>query len=261
MDMMTAQSRKNNMLTDLLLLSGNDIPFIEAGLVLHQPTIKEIGYIGESCFFTGLEMLNFSKNILPEEDKIHLESQSNFDILIAILREQKNAVMQKNRNCVLMVLALIFPLYSISFSLNAIEFKKDNEEETYYINNSNFDEFQNIISQMFDYEKSEGQDYNPSGDMAKKIADKLKKRHQRLAKAKAKGNENKKLAIFSRYVSILAVGEQKDINSLLNYTVYQLYDEFKRYELKIGYDIYIQAKMAGAKDLKEVDDWMVDIHS
>lgn len=249
------------MLTDLLLLSGNDIPFIEAGLVLHQPTIKEIGYIGESCFFTGLEMLNFSKNILPEEDKIHLESQSNFDILIAILREQKNAVMQKNRNCVLMVLALIFPLYSISFSLNAIEFKKDDEEETYYINNSNFDEFQNIISQMFDYEKSEGQDYNPGGDMAKKIADKLKKRHQRLAKAKAKGNENKKLTIFSRYVSILAVGEQKDMNSLLNYTVYQLYDEFKRYELKIGYDIYIQAKMAGAKDLKEVDDWMVDIHS
>lgn len=247
------------MLNDLLLLSGNDIPFIEAGLVLHQPTIKEIGYIGESCFFTGLEMLNFSKNILPEEDKIHLESQSNFDILIAILREQKNAVMQKNRNCVLMVLALIFPLYSISFSLNAIEFKKDDEEETHYINNSNFDEFQSIISQMFDYEKSEAQDYNPGGDMAKKIADKLKKRHQRLAKAK--GNENKKLAIFSRYVSILAVGEQKDINSLLNYTVYQLYDEFKRYELKIGYDIYIQAKMAGAKDLKEVDDWMKDIHS
>lgn len=247
------------MLTDLLLLSGNDIPFIEAGLVLHQPTIKEIGYIGESCFFTGLEMLNFSKNILPEEDKIHLESQSNFDILIAILREQKNAVMQKNRNCVLMVLALIFPLYSISFSLNAIEFKKDDEEETHYINNSNFDEFQSIIGQIFDYEKSETQDYNPGGDMAKKIADKLKKRHQRLAKAK--GNENKKLAIFSRYVSILAVGEQKDINSLLNYTVYQLYDEFKRYELKIGYDIYIQAKMAGAKDLKEVDDWMKDIHS
>lgn len=247
------------MLNDLLLLSGNDIPFIEAGLVLHQPTIKEIGYIGESCFFTGLEMLNFSKNILPEEDKIHLESQSNFDILIAILREQKNAVMQKNRNCVLMVLALIFPLYSISFSLNAIEFKKDEEEETHYIDNSNFDEFQTIISQMFDYEKSETQDYNPGGDMAKKIADKLKKRHQRLAKAK--GNENKKIAIFSRYVSILAVGEQKDINSLLNYTVYQLYDEFKRYELKIGYDIYIQAKMAGAKDLKEVDDWMKDIHS
>jgi hypothetical protein len=29
----------------------------------------------------------------------------------------------------------------------------------------------------------------------------------------------------------------------------------------MSYDIYIQAKMAGAKDLKEVEDWMKDIHS
>ena len=27
------------------------------------------------------------------------------------------------------------------------------------------------------------------------------------------------------------------------------------------YDIYVQAKMAGAKDLEEVDNWMKDIHS
>jgi hypothetical protein len=29
----------------------------------------------------------------------------------------------------------------------------------------------------------------------------------------------------------------------------------------MNYDIYLQAKMAGAKDLKEVEDWMKDIHS
>ena len=51
------------------------------------------------------------------------------------------------------------------------------------------------------------------------------------------------------------------MNALLNYTTYQLFDEFKRYELKMGHDIYVQAKMAGAKDLKEVEDWMQDIHS
>ena len=70
-----------------------------------------------------------------------------------------------------------------------------------------------------------------------------------------------KVAILSRYVSILAVGQKKDINSFMQYTVYQLFDEFKRYELKLNWDIYLQAKMAGAKDLKEVDDWMKDIHS
>ena len=42
--------------------------------------------------------------------------------------------------------------------------------------------------------------------------------------------------------------------------VYQIFDTFNRYELKMNYDIYLQAKMAGAKDLKEVEDWMKDIH-
>ena len=244
------------MINDLLLLSGNDIPFAPAQITIHQPTIKEIAYISEEAFFTGIQMLNFSKNILSEEDKMSLENQTNFDILIAILREQ-NAVMQKNRNCVNMVLALIFPDYHITFEKDCIRLVKENEEHK--IDNSNYEEFKSIIGSIFSFgdNKSSQPDFNPSGDLAQKIADKLKKRHQKLAEAKPA----QKIDILSRYVSILTVGEQKDMNSLLNYTTYQLFDEFKRYELKMGHDIYVQAKMAGAKDLKEVEDWMKDIHS
>ena len=36
---------------DLLLLSGNDIPFYGAQVSTHQPTIKEIAYIGEEAFY------------------------------------------------------------------------------------------------------------------------------------------------------------------------------------------------------------------
>ena len=244
------------MINDLLLLSGNDIPFVPAQITIHQPTIKEIAYLGEDNFFTGVQLLNFSKNILSEEDKVNLENQTNFDILIAILREQ-NAVMQKNRNCVNMVLALIFPDYHITFEKDCIRIVKENEEHK--IDNSNYEEFKSIIGSIFSFgdNKNSQPDFNPSGDLAQKIADKLKKRHQKLAEAKP----TQKVDILSRYVSILAVGEQKDMNSLLNYTTYQLFDEFKRYELKMGHDIYVQAKMAGAKDLKEVEDWMQDIHS
>jgi hypothetical protein len=244
------------MVNDLLLLSGNDIPFVSAQITIHQPTIKEIAYIGEEAFFTGCQLLNFSKNILSEEDKVNLEDKSNFDILIAILREQ-NAVMQKNRNCVDMVLALIFPEYEISFEKDCIKISKENEEHK--IDNSNYEEFKSVISSVFSFGNSKDSkpDFNPSGDLAKKIAEKLNKRHQKLAEAKPA----QKVDILSRYVSILSVGEQKDMNALLNYTTYQLFDEFKRYELKMGHDIYVQAKMAGAKDLKEVEDWMQDIHS
>ena len=61
-------------------------------------------------------------------------------------------------------------------------------------------------------------------------------------------------------MSILAVGESKDINELKNYTVYQINDEFKRFQKKEAYDINIKARMAGATDLEDVDNWMEDIH-
>ena len=149
-----------------------------------------------------------------------------------------------------MVLALLFPDYSIEFSSTAIELKKDNE--IHKIDNTNFEDFKVILTKMFPFHEDgeNNQKYNPSGTLAKSIADKLKKRHQQLAELKS----NDKVEIISRYVSILCVGECKDMNELLNYSLYQLFDEFKRYQLKVGYDIYIQAKMAGAKDLKEVED-------
>lgn len=236
------------MITDLLLLSGNDLPFPEAQLTIHSPKLREIALIGEECFFTGCEMLKFSKNILSEEDKSHLEDQTNFDILIAILREQ-NAVMQKNRNCVIMVLALMFPDYTVTLEKDCIKLCRENEEHK--IDNTNFERFKQIIEKAFSYDSGENKsDFNPSGDLASKIADKLKKRHNKLAENKPE----KKVDILSRYTSILAVGQKKDINDIFNYTVYQLFDEFKRFELKTSHDMYVQAKMAGAQDLKEVED-------
>lgn len=235
------------MLNDLLLLSGNDIPFTGAQATIHQPTIKEIAYLGEEVFFSGCEMLDFSKNILPEEDKIRLGDKTNFDILIAILREQ-NAVMQKNRNCIELVLALIFPEYDFQIEKDGIVLKKGNEEHK--IDNTNYEEFKSIINGMFTRDKADSTTFNPSGKLAEKIASKLKQRHQKIAK----DQPPQKIDILSRYISILAVGEHKDMNMLLNYTIFQLFDEFKRFELKNSHDIYVQAKMAGAKDLKEVED-------
>ena len=243
---------------ELVLLSGNDIPFVQAGLVVHVPTIKEIGYLGEDIFFNGYGLINFSKNMLAEEDKINLEDKSNFDILIAILREHKNAVMQKDRNCVEMILALIFPDYKLHFSKDAIELIKEGEEEKHLINNDNFDDFKIIFNSIFAFSKDDLKEYNPSGELAKKLIDKFNKRKQILAQQAPK---HKKVNILSRYVSILAVGEKKDMNDLLNYTVYQIFDEWERFRLKENFDTYVKAKMAGAKDLKEVEDWMKDIHS
>lgn len=233
-------------LDPLLLFSGNDIPFTSSGVTIHHPTIKEIAYLGEDTFFTGYQMLIISKNILSQEDKVNLETLTNFDILIAIL-EERNAVMQKNRNCIQMVLMLLFPEYEITFTKKAIILKKENEESS--LNSNNFEEFQDILKQMFSFGDTDGvpQDFNPDGPMAARIAEKLKKRHQVLAEK----NPNDNSDIIGRYVSVISTGLSIDINSVMNYTIYQLFDQIKRYELKTSYDLYVKGKFAGAQDTKE----------
>lgn len=247
------------MLNELLLLSKNDIPFIPAQISIHQPTLKEIAYIGEEAFYSGCEMLQFSKDNLKEEDRINLEQYTNFDILMSMIN-MKDISIQKNKTCMLMVLSLIFPEYRITFNKHAIVLskgEKDNLEE-HILDNSNFEQFKEIVVQMFCLNfGQEDSDYNPGGALSKKIAEKLKQRKNKLMEQKG----DQKISILSRYMSILAVGQQKDMNDYLNYSVYQLFEEFTRYELKINYDLYFQAKLAGAQDLKEAEDWMKDIHS
>ena len=156
-------------------------------------------------------------------------------------------------------MALIFPLYEISVRDNLIILKKDTKE--YSINRDNFGAFKKIISAMFSLNLGNDiEEYNPSGEMSKRIAEKFKKRHEQLDKIAAKKQKNEtKIAILSKYASILAVGLQKDLNEIMQYTTYQLYDEFQRFQLKLQWDAYIQARMAGAKDLEEVDNWMIDL--
>lgn len=245
------------MLNDLLLLSGNDIPFESAQISIHQPTIKEIAYIGEEAFFIGCELLNFSKEVLSIEDKTNLENKTNFEVFMSIMIDKRTLALQKSRTSAILVLTLLFPSYEIKITKDFIEIKKD--EEIYSINNNNFEEFKEILVSMFCLKShSSTKNFNPLGEQAKAIADKLNKGRAKIANEK---KEKQKIAILSRYISILAVGETKSINDLLQYTVYQLFDEFERYELKQSYDVYFQAKLVGAKDLKEVESWMKDIHS
>ena len=73
------------MINDLLLLSGNDIPFIGAQVIIHQPTLKEIAYIGEDNFYLGCEFLTFSRNRLSSEDMARTKGQDEFLLFMTLL--------------------------------------------------------------------------------------------------------------------------------------------------------------------------------
>ena len=229
---------------ELLLLSGNDIPFPEARLTIHQPRLKEIAYITEERFWPGCQLLKFNKDALPDEDRIELLNRSNFNIILMMMQE-KNYESQKAKVNVLSILALLFPTYEIFVGQKAIQLRNHQTGQVSQLNDDNFDVFKQILINMFCLTNKENKQYNPSGDLARKIADKIKRGREQ----KAKLAPETKIAILSRYISILAVGQQKDINSLMNYTVYQLMDEFNRFELKLHYDQWTQYRVAGATGL------------
>ena len=244
------------MIDELLLLSGNDIPFPQARLTIHQPTLKEIAYITEQRFWSACELLKFDKDLLPDQDKVNLLNRTNFNIIMMIIQE-KNLDSQQTRLNLLSLLVLLFPTNKILLGNKTIQLQNNQTGEVSEINEDNFNAFREIMIDMFCLTNNEDKEYNPSGDLAKKIADKFKKSRQQRAKLAPE----QKISILNRYVSILAVGQQKNINDLMNYTVYQLMDEFNRYKLKLQYDSYERFKAAGAEGMEDPEDWFKDIHS
>ena len=245
-------------------MSGKDLPFEQAQLVIHPPKIAQIALIGEDSFFIGCQYLNFSKDNLQEKDKNRLEELTNFEVLMTIMKDRDIAI-QRVKTSTKLVLLLMFPDYQISFLPMSILLsrKTDDGIERHTIDKDNFESFRNIVSKMFCLKRvqSNVSKYNPGGPQAEALVKKFRQREQKLAKLKNKGKQKTNISILLDYVSILAVGLKKDINELMQYTVYQLFDEFRRFKMKQDSDLYIQLKIAGAKNLDDVENWMSDIHS
>ena len=72
----------------LLLDTKSDIPFPSAQLTIYQPSIAEIGLLGEPQFFVAVNSLTRDYKSLKIEDNFDLDSLTNFDILMSIMREK-----------------------------------------------------------------------------------------------------------------------------------------------------------------------------
>lgn len=230
------------------LITGIDIPFPEAQLVIHQPTGKEISYIGEKDFFTGIQLLCFNKSMLAQDESV-LGNQSDFQIFMTVMSE-KEALKQKES--VLQVLTLIFPEQKAMFTPRSLMIGQA------MIDESNFEALQNILREVFCLRSQLSQQggYNPADKRAKEIADKLTKAKEKIAKQK--GEED--TSLINQYVSILAVGLQLSMREVSNYTLYQIFDQVERYGLYTAWDIDIKGKLAGATSDSKPDNWMKNLH-
>ena len=237
----------------LALELGSDIPIPECQLVLHQPTMKEIAFMGEHEFFVGVQTLTLHKSMFMDKDKGVPESITNFQIFMTIVNGKETA---DKKEIVKQLFLIIFPKYKVLFTPNSILFQDDNGN--HIVDASNFESLQEILRMVFCVNSTDmdKQAFNPANDAAKEIAEKLMRGRQRVAAQSGENNHS----IFSQYLSVLAIGTQLGFNELQTYTMYQIFDLMERYSLYTNWDIDLRCRLAGGKPDTQPDNWMKNIH-
>lgn len=239
---------------NVALMTGIDIPLPMCQLTLHQPSIREIGMIGEEDFFVGIQTLGLYKSMFVE-DKDVLDEISNFQIFMMIMKDKET---QEKKRSVLQLLNLIFPNYKAMITPQSLIFTSPDSNEPIMIDDNNFESLQEIIREVFCFKTGpmDKQVFNPANSKAKEIADKLMKGRQRVAAQKSAD----KSSVFQQYISILSVALHISIIELSKYTMFQLYDEMDRYILHLNWDLDVRQRLAGGKPDSQPENWMKNIH-
>jgi len=240
------------MIDKFLLWSGSKIPFIEIEESIVQPKLKEIAMVEEDNFFIAAKILTFSKNSLSEKDKLGSEDKTNFDIIMSIVNNPNNAQLKSS---VLMLLTIIFPDYFIDLEGRILLIKSDVDKSVVKVIDSfNYESFSEKIKEIFclKFFITE-QDFNPQGKLSREIAEKIKKGRAIVAKEKGQNQENFSLLCYYSELLCMNGYSPEEVNNL---TLYQLYILGEKYKNKVLYEQYERWKIAGAKDIENLDHWM-----
>lgn len=248
-------------LTDLrlALMTGVDIPIPELQLVLHQPTIKEISMLGEKDFFIALQFLCLHKNNYIKDDLL-LQQITNFDIFMEILNDKqvaKEMDIINLKNSIISLITLLFGEYQVLLTPQSLILKSN--DITIMFDRNNFDLLQEKLRTVFCLNTNILGDqgaFNPKGEKAREIAEKLMRGRQRVAAQKGGTNES----VFVRYLSVLAVGIPMALKDLINCTVYQIYDLIERYGLLLDWDLDLKVRLAGGTPNSQAESFMKNIH-
>lgn len=238
---------------DLALMVGIQIPIPSLQLIVHSPTVKEIAFMGEDNFFRAMQYLCIDKAAFDQGETV-LSNMSNFQVFMKVLEQSDN---KQNVRTLLM---LLFPDYQVMMMPRSLNIMQD--DKVVMIDDQNFDEFQEIIKQVLSANSVfQGKNviYKPEGKKAKKIADKIMRNRQKIAKQKA--SEEGDSSILTRYLSILRIGPRIPLAESTGYNLFQLFDQVARYNAYVEWDTDLQVRLAGGTPDKQVETWMRNLYS
>lgn len=223
----------------------------ECNIFITPPNARQITQYGENKFFEAVSLITKLEDIVSEikQGNPGLSTYDNFQILMILLQEQ-----YEMEELVTSFFELVCPDFTISFGDKSIDFTAHGSE---YVNGRihtyNYPSVKTALVELFLPQDVNDAEYNPANDAAAKIAEKLRKAKEKIKnQKKSDGNDN--VSIIAMYVSTLAVGMCIDINTLYNYTLFQIYDVYNRYWLKSKYDMYQKIATTPMMDVSKMEE-------
>lgn len=245
---------KEPKIDQMTLESGTDILIKELNLILNQPYLIDIAKMGQDRYLDALATINFDReqligNLTQEE----VEKISNFLWIMLLLKTKK----EKQYNLILF-LQIIFKEYDIEIDLEnfwIILKNRNNEKNTVKITDLNFNILKSYINYVCYSNKKNKSSYNTQSKVAERIAKKLEEGRNKINSVKNKDQKS----VFCNAISSLADGLKLPLKIVYNeFTVYQFYNQLKRYQKHEEYEQLMKALLAGAKDIK-LESWYEDL--
>lgn len=249
---------------ELLLMTGGEILLKDPLVKIRQPTIKQIALKGESEFFRSMnifyigpepliEFINQLEVLGEDEKETVVATITAYDNLLFLIQVSTagGADEYKVVELVQSAFDLLTPEYSFNFDPQKEEMSLVSLKDSHsiVIDEELFMKIKSVAEQIFlldkFFESSEKEELSPA---AQKIADKIAE-HER--KIREINGENEEGSYFARILSIM--GMHGDLDYLSNLTIYQLHNQFERFNLFTNHNQNMKAALAGVTNVELVD--------
>lgn len=247
----------------LKILAGSPLPIPEIGLEIHQPTLREVALLGEQELYQIFSLLTLTKerymqmveakaNTTKEMiDAVKNKLMFMTDFQLILETTLHDSVIQAN---LVGFLYIIFPkAKTITVEKNFIIISWQGDKKETLMTSFEFEFFVPVIKSMFDTGDKNQKEFDPVNDKAAEIAAKIEARRKKLAKEKGLDREEK--SALATGISVLSTADGVSLDTILNYTIPQLYYQLERSRKYSEYQTQMTlGAFAGLKDV-EIADW------
>lgn len=247
------------MIDKFTLMAGTDFFFPPFMTMISQPSLKDISYLGEMNFFSAVSMFSGANKEsvvaamlenVPDEEKQKMEVQFNYTIAndLEAFYKLANGPSEIILNS---FMTLIFPSLLESKWVKVGQTKKiwqltfkgnKEEKKSYQMNLEIYEQLREVVKDLFTYETEESKEnqLRPAGEMAQKIADKIKAAQDRRAKIYGDTAKKQDDSPLSTMMSMLVTIDKIPITEVLKMTFVQLLVQLNRSQLFDSYQTQIQ---------------------